>query len=277
MWSERSGRALEMACGRWDCSWCQWRKRTAAELVLTVGLERAWARGERVRLMTLTDRSAGAMTVADFYKAWNRLRVRLKKAGLLREFAAVLEVQERGALHLHTLQTGRFIHKDRLKGMAHAAGFGRCTDIREVKRDSAEGARSSVSYAAKQMAGYLSKANADALAAKTNKRRRPLRTSRGWGLSMAEAVQLLKADWIEESGSEPDEGPWALVRVLPDGDLMVRQDGEWVRYEAPLAVRAERAEPRRDDAGAQPSSNGEATKKERGGEAAQASGLAPAL
>jgi hypothetical protein len=50
-------------------------------------MERAWARGERVRFMTLTDDSKGAMTVADFYEAWNRLRVRLKKAGLIREFA----------------------------------------------------------------------------------------------------------------------------------------------------------------------------------------------
>lgn len=179
MWSLATDRAAQMACGRWDCSWCQWRKRAAAELVIVVGLERAWARGERVRLMTLTDGPTGAMTVADLYEAWNRLRTRLRKAGLLHEFAAVLEVQQRGALHLHVLQTGKFIEKNRLKGMARAAGFGRCTDIREVKRGAADGARGSASYSAKQLAGYLSKQNAEALAAKTNKRRRPLRTSRG--------------------------------------------------------------------------------------------------
>jgi len=216
-----------MACGRWDCSWCQWRKKAAAELVIRVGLERAWARGERVRLMTLTDGPAGAMTVSDFYTAWNRLRMRLKKAGLLREFAAVLEVQKRGALHLHVLQTGKFIEKNRLKGFARSAGFGRCTDIREIKSDAGEGALSSASYSAKQMAGYLSKQNAEQLAAKTNKRRRPLRVSRGWGLSLTEATQALKAEWLEEQDENADKGPWALVRVLMGGDLLVRLDGEW--------------------------------------------------
>lgn len=189
-----------------DCSWCQWRKRAAAKLVLASGMERAWARGERIRFMTPTDGPKGAMTVADFYEAWNRLRVRLRKAGLIREFAAVLEVQgKRGALHLHALQTGDYIQKDRLNGMAKAAGFGRCADIREVKREAGSDATASADYAVKQMAGYLSKQNAAALSAKTNKRRRPLRTSRGWGLSMTEALRLLSAQQLKR-GEVPDAG-----------------------------------------------------------------------
>jgi len=138
VWSLSTDRAAEIACGSWDCSWCQWRKRAAARIVLQVGLERAFGAGERVRLMTLTDNGDGAMTVADFYAAWNRLRVRLRRSRkggpYVTEYAAVLEVQQRGALHLHVIQTGRYIRQRELAEMAVAAGFGRCTDIREVKR-----------------------------------------------------------------------------------------------------------------------------------------------
>jgi hypothetical protein len=109
MWSLSTDRAAEIACGRWDCSWCQWRKRAAVMLILRVGLEVAWARGERVRFLTLTDGSRGEMTVADFYVAWNRLRVRLardrKGGAFVKEYAAVVEVQKRGALHLHVLMS----------------------------------------------------------------------------------------------------------------------------------------------------------------------------
>ena len=273
LWALSSDRAAEVACGRWDCSWCQWRKRAAAKLVLASGMERAWARGERIRFMTLTDDSKGAMTVADFYEAWNRLRVRLKKAGLLREFAAVLEVQTRGALHLHVLQSGEYIQKNRLKGMAKAAGFGRCTDIREVKRDAVSDAKKSADYVVKQMAGYLSKQNAEALSAKTNKRRRPLRTSRRWGLSMTEALRLLSTQRLEEMDKEPNAGPWALIRVLADGDLLVRLDGEWHRWEGD-SKEADRAKPTRDDNGAKPPTGG-ATEEEQGGEAAEAAGTTP--
>lgn len=213
------------------------------------------------------------MTVADFYEAWNRLRVQLKKAGLIREFAAVMEVQKRGALHLHVLQTGDYIQKNRLKGMAKAAGFGRCTDIREVTREAASDARKSADYAVKQMAGYLSKQNAEALSAKTNKRRRPLRTSRGWGLSMTAALALLSARQLEEMDKEPETGPWALIRVLANGDLLVRLDGEWHRCETD-DLGADRAEPTRNDDEAEPL-NGGAPEEEQGGEAAEATGTTP--
>lgn len=62
-------------------------------VVLQVGLEVAWARGERVRFLTLTDGSRGRMTVADFDEAWNRLRVRLarerKGGAYVKEYGAV--------------------------------------------------------------------------------------------------------------------------------------------------------------------------------------------
>lgn len=239
IWSLSTDRASEIACGRWDCSWCQWRKRAAACLILQWGLETAWARGERVRFLTLTDGSRGKMTVADFYKAWNRLRVTLARerpgGPYMKEYAAVVEVQKRGALHLHILMTGRYVPQRKLVGMAMAAGFGRCTDIREVRRVARDGEKGSADYVTKQLAGYLTKQSAVALAAKTNERRRPLRTSRGWGdgITMRGAMRLLADAWLEDAGKDRDSGPFAFVQVLAGGDVLVRVGSEWQRHQPP--------------------------------------------
>jgi hypothetical protein len=239
IWSLSTDRASEIVCGRWDCSWCQWRKRAAACLVLQWGLQTAWALGERVRFLTLTDGSKGAMNVADFYKAWNRLRVTLARARpggpYMNEYAAIVEVQKRGALHLHVLMTGRYVPQPKLVGMATAAGFGRCTDIREVRRVARDGAKGSADYVTKQLAGYLTKQSAVALAAKTNERRRPLRTSRGWGggITMRGAMRLLAEAWLEDAGKDRDTGPFAFVQVLTGGDALVRVGSEWQRHQPP--------------------------------------------
>ncbi len=74
IWSLSTDRAAELPCRRWDCPYCQLRKQAAARRVIGEGLRTAWANGERVRFMTLTDGSAGTMTVAGLYDAWNRLR-----------------------------------------------------------------------------------------------------------------------------------------------------------------------------------------------------------
>ncbi len=130
----------------------------------------AWEKGERARFMTLTDTRGGTMTVAELYEAWNKLRTRLtreRKGGrLVQEYAAVVEVQTRGALHLHVLMTGRFVPQRKLVGMATAAGFGRCADIREVKRLATGDGPGSAEYLTKQLAGYLTKQAAAALGEK---------------------------------------------------------------------------------------------------------------
>lgn len=273
IWSLSSDRASEIACGRWDCSWCQWRKRAAACLVIRIGLETAWARGERVRFMTLTDGSNGDMTVADLYAAWNRLRGRLardRKGGpYMQQYAAVVEVQQRGALHLHVLLTGRFVPQRKLVGMARAAGFGRCTDIREVRRAAHDEARGSAEYVTKQLAGYLTKQGAAALSAKTNERRRPLRTSRGWGggMTMQRAMRMMSDAWLEEAGKERDEGPFAFVQVLASGDVLVRVGSEWHRHVASRPPAGEHAPTTTDDDGATPP--GGATEEEGEGGAAE--------
>lgn len=231
IWSLSTDQAAELPCRRWDCSYCQQRKRAAAQRVIRVGLETAWGRGERVRFMTLTDDSAGELTVAGLYDAWNRLRARLTRdrrdGRYVNEYAAVVEVQTRGALHLHVLMTGRYIKQRDLVGMALDAGFGRCTDIREVKQSRATDARGSADYVTKQLAGYLTKQAAAALGDKTNERRRPLRTSRGWadGLSLRKAEQQMAQemrDRATDQGEEPDTGPFAFVQVFANGDVVVR-------------------------------------------------------
>ncbi len=173
--------------------------------------------------MTLTDGSGGQMTVADLYKSWNRLALALRREGVLREYAAVVETTEGGALHLHLLATGEFIPQRRLSALAARSGFGRVADVRAVKND-VEGERAAA-YIAKEVAAYVSKGKAEALASKTAQRRRPLRTSRGWGLSLAAAEKLLAAERATE-GAERDVGPWLHLQALADGSLRVRGGGD---------------------------------------------------
>ena len=200
--------------------------------------------------MTLTDGSAGTMTVAGLYEAWNKLRTRLtreRKGGrYVNEYAAVVEVQTRGALHLHVLMTGRYVPQRKLAGMAMDAGFGRCTDIREVKPSAAGDAPGSSAYVTKQLAGYLTKQAAAALGEKTAVRRRPLRSSRGWAgrLSLREAERQL-ADELrdaiaEQTDEQKDDGPFAFVQVCANGSVLVRI-GEHTEIQLPGPVGGEHA------------------------------------
>jgi len=173
-WSLGSDRSYEIACGSWSCSYCSRKKRAAVRLVVAEGCETAMARSERVRLMTLTDGTGGDLAACDFYDAWNRLRTRLRKRGLLSEYAAVMETTQAGALHLHALTTGRYIAQKRLSEYAQQAGFGKVADIRAVRagEGSGEGDKRSAAYVSKELAGYLSKQKTDALRSKTATRRR---------------------------------------------------------------------------------------------------------
>lgn len=257
-WSLGTGHAFELSCGSWACSWCSRRKKAAARLIVATGIGGAFGRGERVRFVTLTDGLVselddnGApvmreMTVADLYAAWNRLRGKLRRKGVLHEFAAVVETQGNGRLHLHVLMTGRYLAQRRLSEFAKKAGFGPIADIREVKAQHAD-ERRSAAYVSKEMAGYATKGKAEALAAKTAVRRRPLRQSRGWcGLSMRDAERLAVREW-GTSIEETDEGPWAFVQVLGDGSLRVRlPDGEQVVV-VPRSAPNDRASAQRPEA-----------------------------
>lgn len=217
--SRSTNRAYAMACGSWGCPSCSRKKKAIARRAIEVGQARAFARNERVRFLTLTDGSAGAMTVADLYDSWNRLRLNLKRKGYLSEYAAALEVQARGALHLHLLATGSYLPAKKLSELASRAGFGPIVDIRAVKREGAESAKNSAAYVSKELAGYVMK-DGQGLAEKTNVRRRPVRFSRGWGCSLGAAKKLIAEEMAEDRGEAADPGPWVVLRVAPDGSLI---------------------------------------------------------
>lgn len=179
---------------------------------------RAFAANRRVRFLTLTDASDGSMTVADLYASWHRLRIKLRRLNVLDQYAAVVETQKRGALHLHVLATGNYIPQTKLCELASWAGFGNVSDIREV-RQSGKRRGNVADYVAKELAAYVSKEGAS-LAEKANVRRRPVRFSRGWGCSLRTAERLIADEIAEKFGEPRDPGPWVILRKAPDGSLV---------------------------------------------------------
>lgn len=221
-YSESSGRAFPMACRAWGCPGpsCGPRKKAAACRAIEIGMNRAFATGRRVRFVTLTDGPKGSMTIAELYEYWHRLRIKLRRKGVLDEYAAVVEAQKRGALHLHVVTTGKYIAQAELKKLAAWAGFKGSVDIREVKRTRASGRGAAVaSYVAKDLAAYISKDGAS-IASKVNVRRRPVRFSRGWGCSLRAAEKMIAEEIAEEYGEPRDPGPWVILRKAPDGTLV---------------------------------------------------------
>jgi hypothetical protein len=166
------------------------------------------------------------MDIASLYLAWNRLRASLKRK-YLDEYVSVVETTASGALHLHVLATGRYVPQRTLSRLAAKAGFGRIADVRAVRqgRTLADDDPRAADYVAKQLAGYVTKERTDGLNAKTAARRRPMRRSRGWGMSLAEAESLVVEMWRDGTSSAPadkDDGPWVIVHELADGSLLLR-------------------------------------------------------
>jgi hypothetical protein len=192
--------------------------------------------------MTLTDGQGGSggLSMGDLYEAWNRFRTRLKKSGELEQYAAVVELQERGALHLHAITTGSYIKQARLSELAREAGFGKVADIREIKATAAESDKKSIAYSTKEMAGYLSKQKAAALLVKTNKRRRPLRVSKGWGMSLGEAESIWAEAMAAKTGKVMQNPellhPWAYIQAYADGTLRVKIGQERTMHRPPGAT-----------------------------------------
>jgi hypothetical protein len=104
-----SHRAVLLPCGSWACVHCGRKKKEAARLMIEDGIARARARGHRVRFITLTSPSRQGLTMRELYVAFNRLRTKLRRSGHLREYFAVVETTQAGALHLHVLATGRYL------------------------------------------------------------------------------------------------------------------------------------------------------------------------
>jgi len=206
-------------------------------LLFERGILAAFARGERVRFLTLTDGTKdGTMNVRELSEAWDDLAKLLRNGGpapprppkgsgkeaqakwrrqckarkpLLSEYAMVLEVgpKGQGRLHAHVLFTGRYIKQSRLAAWAKQCGFGRVVHIREVPSGDAQAA---AAYAAK-LAWYGAKQGKAVAKLKllSRARLRPVRKSHGWypgGLRRVEE-QL----GTRKAGGSDEPGPWVLI------------------------------------------------------------------
>ncbi len=224
--SQATGNAMAIPCKAWSCPHCVRMRRFTVAYMIEVGVLEAQIRGEKVRFLTVTSPGGYALTNRELYEAFNRLRTTLRKSGELREYFAVVELQERdgGAPHLHILATGEYIAQRRLSELAERAGFGPIADIRAVR---GTGPRSAGMYMVKSLAQYATKANAGALAERVKsedsstggkvRRVRPVRLSRNWyegGMKKAQKDALK-----QYGGKAGDPGPWYMVTRDPNGNI----------------------------------------------------------
>lgn len=226
-----------LTCGRWDCPArsCGGLNRAAAaelfsgEIVGDGGIVGAFARGERVRFYTFTAPARG-MSMTAVYLATKRIMATLRKTGEIIEWAGVVELQDRGAPHLHVVATGEFIHYRRLSKIATGrpgskGRFGPVVWAEEITPHRG-GDVLIADYFAKdlgsiggELANYVTKARAEQLRQMGSKggRVRPIRRSNGWypgGLGAAR--DAVTRSWFPDSpdlGAGVDE--WAMYRVEP--------------------------------------------------------------
>jgi hypothetical protein len=197
-------------------------KALAAFAVVSDGIAAYQANGERVRLLTLTD-AGGEMTVPELYASWGRFRQRMRRRGLLEDYALAVEVGSR--LHLHACITGRFIdHDSVLVPQAVASGFGRIADLRAIPPvESANTLAGYITRAEKsadalQLARYLTKSSAATLRERGAKRVRPLRVSTGWkGGGLTAGAERVRREWYGST-----EGKWEVVHASHYGDELER-------------------------------------------------------
>ncbi len=224
--SASTGAALAIPCKAWGCPHCVRVRRATVAYMIEAGVCRAQARGEKVRFLTVTSPGGYALSTRELYESFNRLRTTLRKSGELKEYLAVVELQERdgGAPHLHIIATGEFIPQRRLSKLASGAGFGPIADIRAVR---GTGPRSAGMYLVKSLAQYATKANAGALAERVKsegsdtkaRRVRPVRCSQGWYPGGMKDAQKHMLQLIGAAQGEQDPGPWFMVSRSPDGNI----------------------------------------------------------
>jgi hypothetical protein len=218
-----------------------------------MGVENALNREELIRFLTVTSPGVGseALSLKELGNSWNRLALKLRRDGVLREYLSVVELTEKGAPHLHILATGEYIKQARLSQLAQEAGFGRVADIRAIR---GAGPRSASGYLVKSLASYATKSNVAQLADKAKagqhaKRRqvRPVRMSRNWYIGgMAAAEKAVAAIARNERGQPSDPGPWWMVLERVDGGISVlkRPEADITDDRATTEKRALSAAPR---------------------------------
>lgn len=241
--SIETGDAFALPCLSWSCEKCNRRKWHAARELFRLGIEAAWARGEKVRFLTLTVKDAN-ISAAELAACWDRLATILRRGGLARarpkkpkkletpeqraswkkryedweracrrrksyldQYAAVIELgEETNRIHMHVLLTGRYIPPARLRRYVVKAGFGHVTQIKLVRNSASKGAETMARYAGK-MASYTAKASkvAESLRARGSERVRPVRTSRDW---LEGGLRKIEEDkGIRKKPRGPDDPP----------------------------------------------------------------------
>lgn len=234
-----------LTCGRWDCPArsCGGLNRAGAALLYAEGVRLAFDRGDRVRFITLTAPGKG-MSIADIYAGWNRMLGTLRATGEVREYAGVVELQDRGAPHFHVLATGDFIHYRRLSRLARgtrpgvAGRFGKVAWIEEVEPARSAGEVALAGYFSKdlsavgsELAGYVTKARAEQMRQMgrgKGSRVRPVRCSNGWypGRLTAAKSEVVRS-WFPETAPVDEVDEWSLYRLEPSTGQM--------RYVKPLS------------------------------------------
>ena len=226
-YSTSSGRAYEIPCGSWSCSFCGWKKQRVAEYLALAGMVSAHNRGERLRFITLTEDPKNPLDVPKLSACWNRLRTTLTRSGVLDQYCSVVETTSKQRPHMHLVATGSYIPQWKLAKLAQGAGFGRVVDIRAVDMDPESQSTGAAGYIAKELSAYVSKQKkGDALGRLVAKRRRPMRTSRGWypgGMKRAEKELLALCSFDDE---KRDKGPWWFVIGDAGSTLTIRGTDE---------------------------------------------------
>lgn len=207
------------------------------------------------------------MTFTTMAKYWKRLTTELRRGDMLDAYAAVVETQKRGALHLHVLLTGnRRISNKRKRNkktgkledsdlfqLCERVGFGQA-DIRAVEPSKNDTPERVAYYHAKDLCHYLTAKKAEALAEKAGSRVRPFRLSQGKRTPFSSEFPTLKAaeehlaerirrDIAETNGEDPgerDAGPWVMAVKRADGSVQLLREGD--KEKVSLAKRKQRAE-----------------------------------
>lgn len=216
-----------LRCGRWRCGSCGPRLVRRARDRIRAGL----AQGP-TRFVTLTSPGTESLeqSFQEFSEHWKRLSLRIGRRFGRIEYAAVVELQDRGSPHLHVLLRGPFIPRPWLAKAARDVGFGRALDIRRPTSD---------------LAGYLTKAlgsgtSGDLLPSHFHR----VRWSRGWSVPVVKRLRRACHAWYVAFASPRRTAASAMARGLRVVALVHGPPGRWsshfpVRWQ-PLALFAAR-------------------------------------
>jgi hypothetical protein len=224
--ADGSVRPVDLSCGKRQCPACRsaWVGRQFK--LMMGGIE--YEEPATIREMTLTAPGLDVLPDADAVIEWNRTALarfhrvvtRLRRAAPGLQFVRAIELQSRGAYHLHCIVKGApELTARRVRAAAVAAGFGHRATYAPVRKPGGF---------AYYLAGYMLKSR-DVFPPGT----RVVEASRGWSPDYVRAVEAAAADearaepvgWYE---SPPPDRPWE----------------DWRGTSA--RVRAERLEIRRD-------------------------------